>query len=94
MSDQNNRNGGTRAIVTGGAQGIGFAVASQLVADGRVSSDGPAGLRAIIGGPAPPHSHRPGAAGRWFALADEAAGLPKEQAVETLAWALLRMSIV
>ena len=29
-----NRNSGTRAIVTGGAQGIGFAVAKQLVAEG------------------------------------------------------------
>ncbi|HWK67406.1 MAG TPA: SDR family oxidoreductase [Rhizobiaceae bacterium] len=32
MSDQ--RNAGTRAIVTGGAQGIGFAVARQLVTEG------------------------------------------------------------
>ncbi|WP_315925223.1 SDR family oxidoreductase [Mesorhizobium sp. SP-1A] len=34
MSDMNDRNSGTRAIVTGGAQGIGFAVARQLVAEG------------------------------------------------------------
>ncbi len=34
MSDPNARNEATRAIVTGGAQGIGFAVAKQLVAEG------------------------------------------------------------
>lgn len=32
--DLNQRNAGTRAIVTGGAQGIGFAIARQLVAEG------------------------------------------------------------
>lgn len=34
MSEAERRNSGTRAIVTGGAQGIGFAVARQLVAEG------------------------------------------------------------
>jgi NAD(P)-dependent dehydrogenase (short-subunit alcohol dehydrogenase family) len=34
MTDTNQRNSNTRAIVTGGAQGIGFAVARQLVAEG------------------------------------------------------------
>lgn len=34
MSDTEGRNGSTRAIVTGGAQGIGFAVAKQLVSEG------------------------------------------------------------
>jgi len=34
MAGLNERNAGTRAIITGGAQGIGFAVAEQLVAEG------------------------------------------------------------
>lgn len=34
MSDLNARNASTRALVTGGSQGIGFAIASQLVAEG------------------------------------------------------------
>ncbi|MEO9337747.1 SDR family oxidoreductase [Mesorhizobium sp. SB112] len=34
MSDMTTRNANTRAIITGGAQGVGFAIAKQLVAEG------------------------------------------------------------
>ena len=34
MSDMTTRNAGTKALVTGGAQGIGLAVATQLAAEG------------------------------------------------------------
>jgi ATP-dependent Lhr-like helicase len=65
---------------------------SALVADGRVSSDGPSGLRAIIGGaPSGKEMRRPDSAGRWFALRDEAPDeASRATAVETLAWTLLR----
>jgi ATP-dependent Lhr-like helicase len=61
-----------------------------------VSSDGFAGLRAIVGsGPnsAPSRMRGVDSAGRWFAVkpgADPSAGPVKREAVETLAWTLLR----
>ncbi|HET7752945.1 MAG TPA: DEAD/DEAH box helicase [Anaeromyxobacteraceae bacterium] len=74
-----------------------------LVAAGLVTSDGFAGLRAIIGGPAALDA-RSAAAGRWSVIADAArpgeesepeqpgaAGrVAREGAVEAFAWALLR----
>ena len=65
----------------------------ELVAAGLVTSDGFAGLRAIIGTPpggAASRGGRSDAAGRWSALRDDAAGPPRQEAVETLAWTLLR----
>ncbi len=62
------------------------AALAELVAAGDVSCDGPAGLRRIIGAPPAPgagHSE-----GRWFAL--PAPTTPRTEAVETLAWTLLR----
>jgi ATP-dependent Lhr-like helicase len=63
---------------------------AELVAAGCVSSDGPGGLRRMIG-PAPwtTGPHRAGADGRWFAL-PAAEQIPREAAVEALAWTLLR----
>jgi ATP-dependent Lhr-like helicase len=63
------------------------AALADLVAAGSVSSDGPGGLRRIIGASAA-GTRRPGADGRWFALAppDPAA---RDAAVERLAWTLL-----
>jgi ATP-dependent Lhr-like helicase len=66
---------------------------ADLVAAGAISSDGFAGLRSIVGA-APNHSptrlNRADAAGRWFALQLESAEPPREAAVETIAWTLLR----
>jgi ATP-dependent Lhr-like helicase len=68
---------------------------AELVAAGTISSDGFAGLRALIGGAA--HG-RPEAAGRWFAIAGGAdtsaearlTGAAPQDAVEIFAWTLLR----
>jgi ATP-dependent Lhr-like helicase len=65
----------------------------ELVAAGLVSCDGFAGLRAIIGAGTSDRSARAGraaAAGRWFALRDEAPEMAREAAVESAAWTLLR----
>ena len=60
------------------------------MAAGHVSSDGPAGLRRIIGGSQRgAGASRGGSEGRWFAL-KETDDAPREAAVETLAWTLLR----
>jgi ATP-dependent helicase Lhr and Lhr-like helicase len=63
---------------------------AELVAVGSVSSDGFAGLRAIVGGTSnlAERGVRPEAAGRWFVIA--ASDHPQEGAVEMLAWTLLR----
>jgi ATP-dependent Lhr-like helicase len=63
---------------------------AELVAAGAVSSDGFAGLRAIVGGTlsAPGRGARPEAAGRWFVI--KATEAPPDGAVEMLAWTLLR----
>ena len=75
---------------------------AELVAAGAVSSDGFAGLRAIVGS-APGRTTRPEAAGRWFVIdtPDRGADLvrserarltslaPRDE-VEMLAWTLLR----
>jgi ATP-dependent Lhr-like helicase len=72
---------------------------ADLVALGLVSSDGPAGLRRIIGAASwTTGAHRAGADGRWFALASPSFGeggkrggeRKREADVETLAWTLLR----
>jgi ATP-dependent Lhr-like helicase len=61
---------------------------ADLVAAGRISSDGFAGLRTLIG------TSPTGAAGRWFALSapgsDSDLRLPTPTSVEALAWTLLR----
>ena len=63
---------------------------AELVAAGYVSSDGAAGLRRVIGAvPWTRGAHRAGPDGRWFALR-ESGDLPRDIAVETLAWALLQ----
>jgi len=64
------------------------AALADLVAAGCVSSDGPGGLRRIIGASAPT-ARRPGADGRWFALAASPT-VSREEGVELLAWTLLR----
>jgi ATP-dependent Lhr-like helicase len=61
---------------------------AELVAAGWVSSDGPGGLRRIIGAEAA-GTRRPGADGRWFAL-PASTGMSRDAAVERLAWTLLR----
>ena len=67
------------------------AALAELVAAGYVSSDGPAGLRRIIGGSQRgAGASRGGSEGRWFALKETEGGAPREAAVETLAWTLLR----
>jgi ATP-dependent Lhr-like helicase len=59
---------------------------AELVASGDVSCDGPAGLRRIIGAsPAVGAGH---SEGRWFALPRST--VSRTEAVETLAWTLLR----
>ena len=63
------------------------AALAELVASGAVSSDGPGGLRRIIGASA--GSRRPGADGRWFALPTPTEGA-SDAAVELFAWTLLR----
>jgi ATP-dependent helicase Lhr and Lhr-like helicase len=61
-----------------------------LVAGGYVSSDGAAGLRRVIGAtPWTTGAHRAGPDGRWFALR-ETGEVPREVAVEALAWTLLQ----
>jgi ATP-dependent Lhr-like helicase len=61
----------------------------ELVAGGYVSSDGAAGLRRVIGAtPWRAGAHRAGPDGRWFALR-ESGEVPRDVAVETLAWTLL-----
>jgi len=69
------------------------AAIADLVAAGAISSDGFAGLRAIVGA-SPPYSparlNRADAAGRWFAVRNETREVSRETAVETLAWTLLR----
>jgi ATP-dependent Lhr-like helicase len=65
------------------------AALGELVAAGLVSSDGFAGLRALIGGAdlkVGPYTN----AGRWFAVRDDAAETSRPAALETLAWILLR----
>jgi ATP-dependent Lhr-like helicase len=65
----------------------------ELVAAGEVSSDGFAGLRAIIsdGAHASGRSNRAEAAGRWFAARTQGtAALRTDPAIEMLAWTLLR----
>jgi ATP-dependent Lhr-like helicase len=67
------------------------AALGELVAAGVVSSDGFAGLRALIGAApnTPARIARPEAAGRWFVL-NSARPQPSPDAVEMLAWTLLR----
>jgi ATP-dependent helicase Lhr and Lhr-like helicase len=65
-----------------------LAALAELVAAGYISSDGPAGLRRLIGGSR--GASRDGSEGRWFALKETEGGAPREAAVETLAWTLLR----
>jgi ATP-dependent Lhr-like helicase len=64
----------------------------ELVAAGAVSSDGFAGLRAIVGDSLASHgrSTRPEAAGRWFAAGTDATSGRSDAAIEMLAWTLLR----
>jgi ATP-dependent helicase Lhr and Lhr-like helicase len=63
---------------------------AELVASGCASSDGAAGLRRVIGAtPWATGAHRAGPDGRWFAL-QESGEVPREAAVETLAWTLLQ----
>jgi ATP-dependent Lhr-like helicase len=69
------------------ADGVHSALAD-LVAAGRVSSDGPGGLRRIIG-PGAAGARRLGANGRWFAL-PASTETSRDAAVERLAWTLLR----
>jgi ATP-dependent helicase Lhr and Lhr-like helicase len=69
------------------------AAIAELVAAGLVTSDGFAGLRALIG--TNPHSsparlNRADAAGRWSILRPGEAVATREAAVEALAWTLLR----
>ena len=69
------------------------AALGELVAAGLVSSDGFAGLRAIIDAGAPNgrlRGRRSGSAGRWFALGDEPPACTREIAAERVAWMLLR----
>jgi ATP-dependent Lhr-like helicase len=67
------------------------AALAELVAAGYVSSDGPAGLRRIIGGwQRSAGASRGGSEGRWFALKEAEGDTARETAVETLAWTLLR----
>jgi len=61
---------------------------AELVAAGCVSSDGPGGLRRIIGA-GTAGTRRLGADGRWFAL-PASTGMSRDAAVEHLAWTLLR----
>jgi len=64
---------------------------AELVATGYVSSDGPAGLRRIIGGSQRgAGASRGGSEGRWFALKETEGDVSRNAAVETLAWTLLR----
>jgi ATP-dependent Lhr-like helicase len=63
---------------------------ADLVALGLVSSDGAAGLRRTIGATSwTTGAHRAGADGRWFAIT-QGDGSRRAEAVETLAWTLLR----
>jgi len=64
----------------------------ELVAAGAVSSDGFAGLRAIVGDSPGAHgrSTRPEAAGRWFAAHTDTTSERSDAAIEMLAWTLLR----
>jgi ATP-dependent Lhr-like helicase len=64
------------------------AALAELVAAGCVSSDGPGGLRRIIGASAA-GARRPGADGRWFAL-PVSTQISRDTAVDVLAWTLLR----
>ena len=69
------------------------AAIADLVAAGAISSDGFAGLRSIVGASPthfPARLNRADASGRWFALRAETVETPREAAVETLAWTLLR----
>ena len=78
------------------------AALGQLVAQGLVSSDGFAGLRAIVAGRPPDARGRggPDLSGRWFARVSAggsnqdppsaAAGMHRDAAIEALAWTLLR----
>jgi ATP-dependent Lhr-like helicase len=64
-----------------------------LVAAGLVTSDGFAGLRALVGaarGRRGQHDRRSQFAGRWTALDPDGANLTRDQAVEQQAWSLLR----
>ena len=64
---------------------------AELVAAGYVSSDGPAGLRRIIGTrPWMAGARRAGSDGRWFALREPGQDVLRAAAVETLGWTLLR----
>jgi ATP-dependent Lhr-like helicase len=65
---------------------------AELVAAGLATSDGFAGLRAIISA-APPHaparvSHAD-SSGRWCAIRGDVSPMPRDAAVERLAWSLL-----
>jgi ATP-dependent Lhr-like helicase len=62
----------------------------ELVAAGAISSDGFAGLRAIVGDGPPGRSNRAEAAGRWFAARRDGMTEQSGSAIEMLAWALLR----
>ncbi|MBI3048570.1 MAG: DEAD/DEAH box helicase [Acidobacteria bacterium] len=64
------------------------AALAELVAAGCVSSDGPGGLRRIIGASSS-GSRRAGGDGRWFAL-PTSVDVSRDAAVEILAWTLLR----
>jgi ATP-dependent Lhr-like helicase len=61
---------------------------ADLVADGLVSSDGPGGLRRIIGAASTP-AGRGASEGRWFAIQPRDS-VSREAAVETMGWTLLR----
>jgi ATP-dependent Lhr-like helicase len=68
------------------------AAIAALVASGRVTSDGFAGLRTIVAGAGSwsvPRGNRADAAGRWSALQYDPA-FSREAAVEAVAWTLLR----
>jgi ATP-dependent Lhr-like helicase len=62
----------------------------QLVAAGLVSSDGFAGLRAILEGDEHDAARRLSQAGRWFVLRKSDATDDRDKGVELFAWALLR----
>ena len=64
----------------------------ELVSTGAVSSDGFAGVRAIVGdsSPAHPRPDRPEAAGRWFTPHRPTTSACGDGAIDMLAWALLR----
>jgi ATP-dependent Lhr-like helicase len=69
-----------------------FAAVGELVASGLVTSDGFAGLRAIVratAGRVPPRSAA-AQAGRWSLLRPGDTAVSREAAVEAQAWALLR----